>query len=579
MAFALARGLRLVHGVQLREPAEHVVASHDSIAAAPAAPLYPPARVSASGSLAGWILRRAGWTIVGAEPDVAALRPGGLAPQLELGRVGDAALRRALRRPAALGGQARGVPWSAGSADARAGRHRGSSAPAARAWWRPPRRRSAAATPLALAIAPDGTRSARDYWRSGFYHIARAADVPLVLSFLDWGTRRAGIGPTLTPHRGRRARTWTASARSTRAWSAGIPSRRPESACARRTGWSRIDDSESYAGGARARAERVGDATDPLNLTWLGPAEGSEPKGRPPGVGPFVFGPRRTAMERTKFTGETATQMHYARKGVVTPEMARVAEREQAEPEFVRDEVARGRMVIPANVNHASLEPMAHRHRRALQDQREHRQLRRSTRTSSEELEKLHTGRPLRRRHGDGPLDRRRHRRDPRRPSSRPRPVPIGTVPIYQAVQQVNRVEDLTADDLIDIIEHQAQQGVDYMTVHCGVLCEHLPLVAAPHHGHRLARRRAARPVDGPPPASRTRSTRTTTRSSRSRASTTSRSRSGDGLRPGCLADASRRRAVRRAQDAGRAHAQGLGEGRAGDGRGPGPRARSTRSR
>jgi len=51
--------------------------------------------------------------------------------------------------------------------------------------------------PLALAIAPDGTRRALDYWRSGFYHIARAADVPLVLSFLDWGTRRAGIGPTL----------------------------------------------------------------------------------------------------------------------------------------------------------------------------------------------------------------------------------------------------------------------------------------------------------------------------------------------------------------------------------------------
>jgi len=51
--------------------------------------------------------------------------------------------------------------------------------------------------PLALAIAPDGTRSARDYWRSGFYHIARAADVPLVLSYLDWGARRAGIGPTM----------------------------------------------------------------------------------------------------------------------------------------------------------------------------------------------------------------------------------------------------------------------------------------------------------------------------------------------------------------------------------------------
>src|SRR5262245_53456479 len=63
-------------------------------------------------------------------------------------------------------------------------------------------------------------------------------------------------------------------------------------------------------------------------------------------------------MERTKFTGGTATQMHHARKGVVTPEMKRVAEREQVEPEFIRDEVARGRMVIPANVNHASLDPM-----------------------------------------------------------------------------------------------------------------------------------------------------------------------------------------------------------------------------
>ncbi len=63
-------------------------------------------------------------------------------------------------------------------------------------------------------------------------------------------------------------------------------------------------------------------------------------------------------MERTKFTGETATQMHHARKGSVTPEMVRVAEREQAEPEFIRDEVARGRMVIPANVHHAALDPM-----------------------------------------------------------------------------------------------------------------------------------------------------------------------------------------------------------------------------
>ena len=62
--------------------------------------------------------------------------------------------------------------------------------------------------------------------------------------------------------------------------------------------------------------------------------------------------------ERTPFTGDTATQMHHARKGVITPEMRRVAEREDVAPEYIRDEVARGRMVIPANVRHAELDPM-----------------------------------------------------------------------------------------------------------------------------------------------------------------------------------------------------------------------------
>ena len=64
-------------------------------------------------------------------------------------------------------------------------------------------------------------------------------------------------------------------------------------------------------------------------------------------------------MERTQFTGETATQMHFARRGTLTPEMKRVAEREETAPETIRDEVARGRMVIPANVRHAALDPMA----------------------------------------------------------------------------------------------------------------------------------------------------------------------------------------------------------------------------
>jgi phosphomethylpyrimidine synthase len=179
-------------------------------------------------------------------------------------------------------------------------------------------------------------------------------------------------------------------------------------------------------------------------------------------------------MDRTPFTGETATQMHHARRGTITPEMKRVAEREDTTPELIRDEVARGRMVIPANVNHAALDPMAIGINALCKINAN---IGNSAVTSNveEELEKLHysvhfgadtvmdlsTG---------GGID------EIRAAIIAASPVPIGTVPIYQAVQQVTRVEDLTADDLIDNIEHQAKQGVDYMTVHCGVLYEHLPL-------------------------------------------------------------------------------------------------------
>src|SRR5438477_3913476 len=180
-------------------------------------------------------------------------------------------------------------------------------------------------------------------------------------------------------------------------------------------------------------------------------------------------------MERTRFTGDTVTQMHYAQRGVVTPEMARVAEREAAPPETIRDEVARGRMVVPANVSHAALDPMAI----GINAQcKINANIGNSAITSNveQELDKLHqavhfgsdtvmdlsTG---------GGID------EIREAIIAASPVPIGTVPIYQVVQQVNRVEDMTADDLIDNIEHQARQGVDYMTVHCGVLYEYLPMV------------------------------------------------------------------------------------------------------
>ena len=179
--------------------------------------------------------------------------------------------------------------------------------------------------------------------------------------------------------------------------------------------------------------------------------------------------------ERTEYTGSTVTQMHYARQGVLTPEMKRVAEREQVEPDFVRTEVARGRMVIPANVRHASLDPMGIGINAKTKINAN---IGNSAITSNieEELAKLHTAvhfgaDTVMDLSTGGGID------EIRAAIVAASPVPIGTVPIYQAVQQVTRVEDLTADDLIDNIEHQAEQGVDYMTVHCGVLYEYLPMV------------------------------------------------------------------------------------------------------
>jgi phosphomethylpyrimidine synthase len=170
------------------------------------------------------------------------------------------------------------------------------------------------------------------------------------------------------------------------------------------------------------------------------------------------------------------TQMHHARQGVITPQMQRVAEREGLPPEHVRDEVARGRLVIPANVHHlpGRLDPMAIGAAAAVKINAN---IGNSAVDSdiAGELEKLHhavhwgadtvmdlsTG---------GDIDRIREA------IIAAAPVPVGTVPIYQAVEQVRHVEDLTADDLLAVIDHQAKQGVDYVTVHCGILREHVPL-------------------------------------------------------------------------------------------------------
>jgi len=183
----------------------------------------------------------------------------------------------------------------------------------------------------------------------------------------------------------------------------------------------------------------------------------------------------RSEWVRKRETSTIKTQMHFARKGIVTEEMEYVARREKLEPELVRSEVARGRMVIPANVMHQNLEPMAIGIA-ALCKVNANIGNSQTTSDASGELEKLRfalkygadtvmdlsTG---------GDID------GIRKAIIDHSPVPIGTVPVYQALQLAKDTKHLREDDFIDILEHQAKQGVDYFTIHAGVLREHLPLV------------------------------------------------------------------------------------------------------
>src|SRR5262245_5379090 len=170
------------------------------------------------------------------------------------------------------------------------------------------------------------------------------------------------------------------------------------------------------------------------------------------------------------------TEVEAARQGTITPEMEFVAKREDLDPELVRAEVARGRMVIPANTVHLTkkLEPMcigvasackinANIGNSAV------------TGTADDELEKLHTAVHL---GADTVMDLSTGGNIDgiRQAIIDVSPVPIGTVTIYQSVQNVKDVTDLTPRDLLDMVEHEAKQGVDYMTIHAGVLLEYLPL-------------------------------------------------------------------------------------------------------
>jgi phosphomethylpyrimidine synthase len=183
---------------------------------------------------------------------------------------------------------------------------------------------------------------------------------------------------------------------------------------------------------------------------------------------------RREQAART--SDNNVSQMHFARKGLITEEMLYVADKEKIKPELVRDEIAAGRMIIPANINHPELEPMAIGVESLCKINAN---IGNSAITSNvdEELRKLHTAVHF---GADTVMDLSTGGgiHEIREAILRHSPVPIGTVPIYEAVSRVKRIEDLNASLMLEVIEEQAQQGVDYMTIHAGVLVQYLPLIS-----------------------------------------------------------------------------------------------------
>jgi phosphomethylpyrimidine synthase len=181
---------------------------------------------------------------------------------------------------------------------------------------------------------------------------------------------------------------------------------------------------------------------------------------------------RRVARGDTNFS-----QMHYARRGEITEEMRFIAIRENVAPEFVRDEVARGRAIIPANRKHPESEPMiigrnflvkinANIGNSAVSSSiaDEVDKLRWSVRWGADTVMDLSTGKNI---------------HETREWIIRNSPVPIGTVPIYQALEKVKgKAEDLNIDVFMETLVEQAEQGVDYFTIHAGVLLRYIPLTA-----------------------------------------------------------------------------------------------------
>ncbi len=224
----------------------------------------------------------------------------------------------------------------------------------------------------------------------------------------------------------------------------------------------------------------------PLRLPWiLGRGDVEELPGSSsdyrrqrdsdPSLGGVRFASVRPPLQAKP--GRRVTQMHYARRGEITPEMEFIALREGVTPEFVRDEVARGRAIIPANVNHPESEPMiigrnflvkinANIGNSAVASsiEEEVEKMRWATRWGADTVMDLSTGKNI---------------HETREWILRNSPVPIGTVPIYQALEKIRgKAEELTWEIYRDTLIEQAEQGVDYFTIHAGVLLRYIPLTA-----------------------------------------------------------------------------------------------------
>jgi phosphomethylpyrimidine synthase len=202
------------------------------------------------------------------------------------------------------------------------------------------------------------------------------------------------------------------------------------------------------------------------------------PQGQDPRAGlPALRAPWIEARRPKVGPDGNVTQLHWARRGVVTPEMAFAAAREGVDPEVVRAEIARGRAILPANVRHPELEPMVIGRsflvkinanignsavRSSIEDEVE--KLAWAVRWGADTVMDLSTGDDI---HAT------------REWILRNSPVPIGTVPIYQALEKVGgRPEKLDIDVFLETLEEQAEQGVDYFTIHAGVRLAHVPLTA-----------------------------------------------------------------------------------------------------